>query len=263
MKLEDRVALVTGAAQGIGRAISAEMAREGALVVMADIKADRLKESFQSDIAEVYVDKHVNGRYIVLDVTDERQIKASVNEIVEGLGRIDILVNCAGVLSSFPIVELEENEWDRILNVNLKGTFLTTKIVMRHMMDRRQGRIINIASDSGITGKKFLSHYCSSKFGVIGFTQSAAKEGAEFNITVNAICPGPTVTEIYQTDRDMQSRIRGISKDALIAEENKQIPLGRPAQPNEIARMAVFLASDSGSYITGEAINISGGLEVH
>lgn len=263
MKLRGKIALITGSAQGIGKAIAIEMAKEEASVILADIKEEKLRETYEKDIMSICKNKNTEGCHLKVDVTNEEQIQKTINKILKNFGRIDILVNNAGVLSSYPIVELEEKEWDRIININLKGTFLVTKTVLRHMMERKEGCIINIASDSGITGKKYLSHYCSSKFGVIGFTQSAANEAAQYNITVNAVCPGPTATEIYHTDREMQSKIRGISKEDIIREENKTIPLGRPAQPNEIARLVVFLASDDNTYITGEAINISGGLEVH
>ena len=263
MKLKGKIALITGSAQGIGKAIAIEMVKEGASVVLTDIKEEKLRETYEKDIASIYKSENVVGCHLKLDVTNEEQIQETIDKIVKHFGRIDILVNNAGVLSSYPIVELEEKEWDRIININLKGTFLVTKTVLGDMMERKEGCIINIASDSGITGKKYLSHYCSSKFGMIGFTQSVANEVAEYNITVNAVCPGPTATEIYHTDREMQSKIRGISKEDIIREENKTIPLGRPAQPNEIARLVVFLASDDNTYITGEAINISGGFEVH
>ena len=174
MLLAGKVALITGAAQGIGRAISIEMAKEGAVVVMADIKENELKTTYERDISSFYRDRETKGYCVAIDVTNEKEIKDKLEEIIMRYGFIDILVNSAGVLSSFPIVDLKEEEWDRIINVNLKGTFLTTKALLRHMMSRRTGRIVNIASDSGITGKKYLSHYCASKFGVIGLTQSAA-----------------------------------------------------------------------------------------
>ena len=186
-----------------------------------------------------------------------------MENIIQNFGRIDILVNNAGVLSSYSIVDLKEQEWDRILSVNLKGVYLMTKIVLKHMINRRIGKIINIASDSGISGKVNLSHYCSSKFGVIGFTQSIAKEVAKYNILVNAICPGPTHTDLHFKDLEMQSKISGISKDNLLSSELDMIPLGRLAKPEEIARLVIFLASDENTYITGESINISGGFEMH
>lgn len=263
MELEEQIALITGAAQGIGKAIATEMAKTGANVILTDTNEARLKETYQNHILNAYRDREVKSSYLIMDVTNEAEIREVTDKVVEQFGQIDILVNNAGVLSSHPVVELEEKEWDRIINVNLKGTFLVTKTVLRHMMKRRAGRIVNIASDSGITGKKYLSHYCSSKFGVVGFTQSVAQEAADYNILVNAICPGPTATEIYHTDREMRSKIRGISKGDLIREENERIPLGRPAQPEEVARLVIFLASKDNTYITGEAINVSGGFEVH
>lgn len=260
-KLKGQIALITGSAQGIGRAISVELAKESATVLMTDINEKKLKDTFEEDIINIGQSKE--SLYYKMDVTNEEQVKEVIDNIIKNYKKIDILINAAGVLSSYPIVELKEKEWDRVINTNLKGTFLVTKVALKHMIERKIGKIINIASDSGISGKEFLSHYCSSKFGVIGFTQSAAKEVAKYNIMVNAVCPGPTVTEIYHTDREMQSKVRGISKENIIREENKIIPLGRPGQPVEIARLVLFLVSDDNTYITGEAINISGGLEVH
>lgn len=264
MKLIGKVALTTGSAQGIGRAIAIEMAKEGANVILTDINEERLRETYEKDIINIYKNKDIKGDYLKLDVTNENQIEETVHKIIEQFGMIDISVNSAGVLSSYPIVKLEEKEWDRIINVNLKGTFLVTKIVLKHMMERREGRIINIASDCGITARKYQSHYSSSKFGVIGFTQSAALEAAEYNILVNAVCPGPTDTCLRRTDVEMKSKFRGVTVEEVEREENEAIPLGgRPVLPEEIARLAVFLASDDNTFITGEAINISGGLEFH
>jgi meso-butanediol dehydrogenase / (S,S)-butanediol dehydrogenase / diacetyl reductase len=263
MILAGKVALVTGAAQGIGLGIAKEMVKAGARVVAADVDGPALKSAYEHEIGPLS-SADARGTYIQLDVTQERQIE----EIVETVGRdfkgIDILVNSAGILSSHPIIELREEEWDRVLAVNLKGTFLLTKILFKHMMPRRRGRIIHIASDCGVTGKAFQSHYCSSKFGVIGFTQSAALEGAPYNIIVNAICPGPVDTGLRQKDVDMKARSLGITFSELEKRENDKIPLGkRPAKPEEIGKLAVFLASEWNSFIAGEAINISGGLEFH
>jgi len=261
MRLRGKVALITGSAQGIGRATAIEMAKEGANVVLADINERKLRESYEKHIMNIY--KNNKGNYFKLDVTDENQIKETVDKIIEQFRKIDILVNNAGVISPCPIVELEEKEWDRIINVNLRGTFLITKTVLKHMMKQRKGRIVNIASNCGVTGQKYLSHYCSSKFGVIGFTQSATLEAAEYNILVNAVCPGPTDTELHHGDLERQSKMRGASKEDILRKEIEAIPLGKLARPEEIARLVVFLASDDNTFITGEAINISGGLEFH
>jgi NAD(P)-dependent dehydrogenase (short-subunit alcohol dehydrogenase family) len=160
-------------------------------------------------------------------------------------------------------VELERKEWDRVISVNLTGTFLVTKWTLKEMIKRKQGRIVNIASNCGKTGQKYLSHYSSSKHGVVGFTQSAAVEAAEHGILVNAVCPGPVSTQMHYEDFEMQSKYRGVSKNDLLEEELKTIPLRKLAQPEEIGRLVVFLVSDDNTHITGAAINISGGLEVH
>jgi NAD(P)-dependent dehydrogenase (short-subunit alcohol dehydrogenase family) len=264
MKLRDKVGLVTGSAQGIGRGIAMRMAEEGANVILSDINEVKLRETYENDIRRIYGGAEIKGGYFKLDVTSEKEIEKVVDEIIRRYEKLDILVNSAGVLSSYSIVELDEEEWDRVINVNLKGTFLLTKVALKRMMRRRQGRIINIASDCGITGRALQSHYCSSKFGVIGFTQSAALEAAEYNILVNAVCPGPVDTALRRRDVAMKAKVRGISFEDLEAKENSSIPLGkRPGKPEEVGEVVVFLASDLNTFITGEKINVSGGLELH
>lgn len=263
MKLKDKIALITGSAQGIGRAIAIAMAREGANVILTDINEEKLRETYEEDIETIYKNNNSTGCFLRLDVTDEKQVEETIAKVLEQFGRVDILVNNAGVLSSHPIVELEEKEWDRIVDTNLKGTFLVTKWVLKEMMKQRKGQIVNIASNCGITGQKYLSHYVSSKHGVIGFTQTSALEAAEYNVMVNAVCPGPVDTKLHHWDLELQSKIRGIPKEDLLREEIRTIPLRKLAQPEEICRLVVFLASDDNTHITGEAINISGGLEFH
>lgn len=259
MKLNQKVALITGSARGIGRSISIKMATEGALVILTDINEERLKETYDKDIKGI----NSNCTFMKLDVTKENQIEEITNKIVTQFGRIDILVNNAGLLSNSLIVNLDEEEWDRIINVNLKGTFLVTKAILKIMIKQRNGRIVNIASNCGITGQKYLSHYCSSKFGIIGFTQSAALEVAEYNVLINAVCPGPTNTELHHNDLEKQGKLRGILKDEVLKEEINTIPLKKLAKPEEIAQVVLFLSSDENTHISGESINISGGLEFH
>ena len=263
-ELKDKIGLVAGAAQGIGRGIAMKMAEAGANVMLADINGEKVRETYEGDIRRIYGGKLGKGAYFKLDVTRQGEIEDVVGEIMRQYGRLDILVNSAGVLSSHSIVELEEEEWDRVIDVNLKGTFLLTKVALKAMMQRREGRIINIASDCGVTGRALQSHYCSSKFGVIGFTQCAALEAAEYNILINAVCPGPVDTELRRRDVAMKAKVRGISFEELEARENSTIPLGgRPGRPEEIGELVVFLASDSNTFVTGQKINVSGGLELH
>lgn len=256
-------ALITGAAEGIGKAISIAMAKEGINVILADINEKKLKETFEKDIKGFYDNSPNKGWFLKLDVTNEEQIQQVITKVINEFGKLDILVNNAGVISTCPITELEESEWDRVINTNLKGTFLVTKWVLKQMKKQREGKIVNISSNNGKTGQKYLSHYASSKHGVIGFTHSAAMEVADYNILVNAVCPGPVSTKLHFKDLEMQERIKGIPKDELLKEECRSIPMKRIAQPEEIAQLVIFLTSEKNTYITGESINISGGLEVH
>jgi NAD(P)-dependent dehydrogenase (short-subunit alcohol dehydrogenase family) len=263
MRLDNKVALITGSASGIGKAISVMLAKQGANVIISDNNQAKLEETYKTEFADSQKTKTAKGLYLTLDVTKEAEVKTTIEKIVDEFGKLDIVVNNAGVLSSIPIMELDEREWDRVISTNLKGTFLVTKWAMKEMARKKYGRIINIASNCGKTGQKFLSHYTSSKHGVVGFTQSSALEAAPYNILINAVCPGPVETELHFSDLEMQSKNTGISKETLLEAELKTIPLHKLAKPEEVARLVLFLVSDENTYITGSAINISGGLEVH
>ncbi|OGO49454.1 MAG: hypothetical protein A2148_08235, partial [Chloroflexi bacterium RBG_16_68_14] len=185
MELKDTVAIVTGGARGIGRGVAQALAREGAHVVIADLP------SVQQEMEETRALVEAEGVQALLvhcDVTDWSQVSAMVQSALERFGRIDVLVNNAGVVSVAAVVGMSEEQWDRVMGVNLKGTFLCSKAVAAHMMERRSGRIINMSSQAGKRGFAAMAHYCTSKFGIIGFTQSLALELASFNVTVNAVC---------------------------------------------------------------------------
>jgi 3-oxoacyl-[acyl-carrier protein] reductase len=243
--LEDRVAIVTGAGRGIGLGIAQAFAREGARVAVCD-KDRSLLNSAMAEIEAV----EGKSRSIQMDVTDGEQIKAVVGEVYEQWGAIDILVNNAGIYEVLPFVEITERQWDGLLSVNLKGTFLCCQAVIPTMIRQGGGRIINIASSAGKTGGKLAgAHYSVSKAGVICLAKQLARELGPHGITVNAVAPGRIDTPMIQ----IASR-----------EENEafrlQTPLGRLGTPADVANAVVFLASDEASFITGEIVDVNGGL---
>jgi len=245
MKLQGKVAIVTGSGRGIGKAISLEFARQGADVVVnahRDIKA----------IFETAEEIRSLGRKslpIVADVSNNEDVKKLVSETIKQFGKIDILVNNAGIMKSAPIEQLSEDDWDSVMNINLKGTFLCSKYVSQQMIKQKSGVIINIASIAGLIPEIFAGAYSPSKAGLINLTQLLALEWAKYNIRVNAICPGSIETAMTNAEWP------GKKREARI----KAIPLNRFGKPEEVAKTAVFLACDDSSYMTGHALVMDGG----
>jgi 3-oxoacyl-[acyl-carrier protein] reductase len=245
MTLEGKVALVTGASRGIGREIALELARQGANVAVnyagSESKANEVVDEIKAIGKEAFV--------IKCDVSNSDEVAAMVKETVDRFGKLDILVNNAGITKDNLLMRMKEEEWDDVININLKGVFLCTKAVTRQMMKQRVGRIINITSVVGVSGNPGQANYVAAKSGVIGLTKTTAKELASRNITVNAIAPGFITT-------DMTDKLSDEVKDEML----KQIPLARLGEPKDIAKMAAFLASDDTSYITGQTLHINGGM---
>jgi NAD(P)-dependent dehydrogenase (short-subunit alcohol dehydrogenase family) len=256
IRLDGKAALVTGGASGIGRGMGLELARRGADVCICDVDAPGGEETARR-VREL-------GRkalFIRVDVRRSGEVRAAVQRAVSELGRIDILCNNAGISLIRNTVDLEESDWDAHLEVNLKGVFLFSREVARHMIERGQGgRIINTASYLGKIGAPGLAHYCASKFGVIGFTQSLAAELGCYRITVNAVCPGDVDTPMMDREWKSHAEKHGISPEQARRENEKRMLLGRLETPEDVARLVVFLASDEADYITAESINVSGGL---
>lgn len=244
MRLENKVALITGAAQGIGREIALKFAAEGADIVVGDINIEKAAET-QADIEAC-------GRKALaleLDVTDYTKVTQGTNKILDKFGKVDILVNNAGITKDNLLLRMSDAEWDAVLNVNLKGTFNCIKAVSRLMIKQRSGKIINIASIIGIIGNPGQANYSASKAGIIALTKTTAKELASRNINVNAIAPG-----FIQTD--MTAKL----PEELKLKMQEAIPLGKFGNPSDVAAVCVFLASEEASYITGQTIVVDGGM---
>ncbi|MEK4220927.1 3-oxoacyl-[acyl-carrier-protein] reductase [Bacillus sp. FSL W8-0116] len=245
MRLEGKVALVTGASRGIGREIALEFAREGADVAVNYAGSEEKAREVAEEIKAM-------GRKALLvqcDVSDSQSVQDMIKSVVDYFGGLDILVNNAGITRDNLILRMKEEEWDAVINTNLKGVFLCTKAAARAMMKKRSGRIINISSIVGITGNPGQANYVAAKSGVIGLTKTTAKEFASRGITVNAIAPGFIST-------DMTENLPEEVKEAMI----KQVPLARIGEPKEIARVALFLASPDSSYMTGQILRVDGGM---
>ena len=245
--LDRRVGLVTGGGGGIGREIARRLAREG----MAVAVLDRDGAAAQAVAAEI------DGFAVTADVTSPEEVQRAVDGVLAGFNQIDVLVNNAGVAWMGPALETPLEALQSMLRVNVEGVFIVSRAVLPHMIARRSGSIVNLASWAGKTGNAYFAAYSASKFAVIGLTQALAREMAPHGIRVNAICPGIVVDTAMRTAIEAQQRQYGLPETA---ERARAIPLGRVSVPEDVARFAAFLASDESSYMTGESINLSGGL---
>jgi len=243
-RLENRIAIVTGAGQGIGRAIALGMAREGAALVIADLNeanAGAVKREIE----------RVGGKASALytDISNEESVRGMIDHTLNEYGRVDILVNNAGIFPTSSLEEMAEEEWDRVIGTNLIGTFLCSRAVVSHLLTQRSGRIISLTSGRAFQGARHGAHYAASKAGIIAFSKSLALELAPYGITVNVICPGITDT----------AQPRGHQTEEQIYAQGQRIPLGRIGQPEDLAGPAIFLASDAAGFITGQTILVNGG----
>ncbi|HET8876558.1 MAG TPA: SDR family NAD(P)-dependent oxidoreductase [Casimicrobiaceae bacterium] len=251
-RLQDRVAIVTGAGAGIGAAIARAFCAEGARVAIADLDTGSAERT-ATDIG-------ANAVAMPLDVTNEDRVRAVVAETRRRFGRIDILVNNAGIMRKAYVKDMSEDLWDAVVDVNLKATFLCSKAVLPAMIEAKRGRIINIASIAGKVGEPTASAYSAAKFGVIGFTRSLALEVAQFDILVNAICPGPIPTALGQQGWRDGAQVEGVALDRVMARVGSRSPLRRLGTVEQVAQMALFVASDECDFTTGSAFNVDGGI---
>lgn len=243
--LENKVALVTGAAKGIGRAIALRLAEEKATVI---VNYNGSKERAE-EVVKMITDMGGRAESYQCNVADDEACQTMIRDIIKKYGHLDILVNNAGITKDGLLMAMSEADFDNVIDTNLKGCFQMIRFASRRMMKQRYGRIINVSSVSGVAGNAGQANYSASKAGIIGLTKSAAKELASRGITCNAIAPGFVKTEM--TD---------VLSDEVKENAKKQIPLGRFAEPEDIANAAVFLASDKASYITGQVLLVDGGM---
>ena len=245
MELSDRVAIVTGSGQGIGRAIALKLAEIGATVVVNDIG-----EAVEG-VAEEIKAMNQQSLPVLADVSSPEDVTRLVEAAVATYGKVDILVNNAGVTRDQLVMRMSNEDWDKVLSVDLKSVFLCTRAVLRHMIKQRWGRIISIASVVGIIGNPGQANYASAKAGIIGFTRTVAKEIASRGITANAIAPG-------FIDTDMTQRLQEDKKQEL----KRQVPLGYSGSPSDVAEAVAFLSSERARYITGQVLNVDGGMGI-
>jgi NAD(P)-dependent dehydrogenase (short-subunit alcohol dehydrogenase family) len=257
MKILDftgKTALITGAAGAIGKAVAKQLIEDGATIVITDLKEEQVQATA----------KELGCKGIAADVTNAEQVKQVVDFALTQHNRIDILVNVAGIVGQGLVEDITEDEWDKMFAVNCKGTFLFTKYVVPQMKANKYGKIINYSSKSGKTGSALMSHYCAAKGAIISFTQALAYELADYNINVNCVCPGITdnsgvwanVSAGYTVNLKMP-------KEEVVKKFTSKIPLKRLATVDDVASVTAFLASAGADYMTGQAINITGGREMH
>ena len=246
MSLKDKVAFVTGGSRGIGRSIVLSLAQAGAIVVAVARNQEKLNEVAQAGSG---FEGTVNPK--VVDIGDGKQLAAAIEETVEKFGKIDILVNNAGITRDTLLISMDDEQFDEVINVNLRSAFVAMKTAAKHMLRQRSGRIINITSVSGIMGNAGQCNYSAAKAELIGLTKSAAKELAKRGITVNGVAPGFIATDMTDV---LPDKVKEVVKP--------MIPMQRFGQPDEIASVVNFLASDAGSYITGQIITVDGGLHM-
>ena len=244
-KFTGKAAIVTGASRGIGREIALLLAKEGARVAVnysgSKDKADEVVQLITASGGEAFA--------IQADVSNAESVKVMVDQTIETFGSIDILVNNAGITRDNLLMRMKDDEWDDVININLKGVFLCTKGVTRQMMRQRAGKIVNVASIVGVSGNPGQANYVAAKAGVIGFTKTVAKELASRNINVNAVAPGFITTDMTDTLNEE------VKNQMLTA-----IPLGKLGSPADVAKTVAFLLSDDAAYITGQTIHVDGGM---
>lgn len=244
MRLRGKVAVITGGAQGIGRAIALGLGREGAKVVIADLQADKAK-SVAAELQALETEAFA----VEVNVASESSVKQLASETFSRFGRVDVLVNDAGIYLKAPVVEITEENWDRTINVNLGGNFFCCRAFIPSMREQKSGRIVSVASGIAHYGAKEFAPYAASKAAIIGFVKSLAREVGHDGITVNALCPGAANTAMPRTHRSEEELMQRLRSN----------PLGHVLEPEDFVGPVVFLASDAASYITGQSINVNCG----
>ncbi|MFS0823134.1 SDR family NAD(P)-dependent oxidoreductase [Bacillus sp. 1P02SD] len=256
--LTNKVALITGGGNGLGKRTALTLSECGATVIVADIQAGNAN-NVRDEIGNM-------GRVaesIQVDVTQESDVTSMVEFALHHFGRVDILVNCAGVSNNKPFIENSVQDWNRIFDINVKGVFLGIREVLPHMIEQKSGKIVNFSS---MVGKEAFGNnvpYSASKFAVMGITQGVAKEVAKHNINVNAVCPGIVLTDLMDREMVNMANLQGVTKEDIIQKFLDEIPLQRFQTPEDIAGVVAFLCSDMAENMTGQGINVTGGLMLH
>ena len=262
MELQGATIIITGGSRGIGRGMALAFAAEGANIVIGDVLQDGAVADACAETEALLRDAGVQSHAVATDVRDEAACERLVDAALERFGRLDVVCANAGVLSMSPVASLSAEEWDRVMDVNAKGVFLTCKAAVGHFVAQRAGCFVTTASIAGRKGAAGVSHYCASKFAVVGFTQSLAMEMGPHNVRANSICPGFLGTSMWMNDILGVRVPEGGDRDAAFeAITRKQVPLGRGQTPADIGQAAVYLARAEN--VTGVALNVAGGLEVH
>jgi NAD(P)-dependent dehydrogenase (short-subunit alcohol dehydrogenase family) len=255
--LEGKFIMITGAARGIGLGLARTAAEKGANLILVDRDEAALGEAKRECLKLTdYV------KSVVMDITNVQEMRETVDQVIADTGQIDVLINNAGIMQTKPFLEMEEEDWDRVLSVNLKGLFFLSQAVGKHMITRRQGSIIHISSIAARFPRPLAMHYGASKAAVLSLTKSMADFFGEYGVRVNAVCPGPMETEMLQAIGRDRASLFGGSAEKAILDYVGPIPLKRVGQPQEVAEAALFLASDQAAYITGQALNVCGGVQM-
>ena len=256
MKLKDKVTVITGAASGIGKATAVVFAREGARVMCADVN-----EGGAEATARQIQDTGGESASVRADVSQEEDVQGMIAATVQRWGRLDVLYNNAGIGFGMPVTQVPVDEWDRLIDINLRGVFLGCKHAIPEMLKNGGGSIVSTASDAGLRGSAFLSTYCASKGGVVLLTKALAVEWAQHGIRINCVCPGVIRTPILDPFIAQMRQAGGTTDAEIWRQMGEAHPMGRVGQPEEVGKAVAFLASDEASFITGVALPVDGGLE--